>query len=167
VPFPRAFDCSRPSPSRADSNLKHATCWPQHRRRSEQADQATIVSPEPVGRCSLPRVVSVSDYKCASRLTTHQSQLRNHHFSNRPPRRLETTVTPRKQTAATRLNRQLSRIFGVTNHESQITNPGISNRHSKLLEFAATHTKQRMASGSNRHFLAGCRSLHPSNLRIR
>jgi|HubBroStandDraft_4_1064222.scaffolds.fasta_scaffold27160_1 hypothetical protein len=76
------------------------------------------------------------------RVSTQQLPFTSHSRSNRQPRRLETIATSRKQTPATRFNRQLSSVFAYgsgagdsqpstinfelqqvfTDHESQVTN---------------------------------------------
>src|SRR5580704_4679123 len=115
---------------------------PATERASRSGDNSVARTGGPL--LTAPRCVRLRLQVC---LATHQSQLRNHHFSNRPPRRLETTVTPRKQTAATRLNRQLSRIFGVTNHESQITNPGISKSSLQVIRIRRNSHKTKNGIG--------------------
>jgi hypothetical protein len=76
---------------------------------------------------------------------------RSHAKINRQPCRLETTVTPTKQTPATQFNRQRFATRQITNHESQITSHARSNRHTSRLENAVSHRKQTLASRSNRH----------------
>ncbi len=81
-------------------------------------------------------------YNRAPRVSTQQLPFTSHSRSNRQPRRLETIATARKQTPATRFNRQLSSVFAhgsgardsqpstinfelqqvFTDHESQVTN---------------------------------------------
>ncbi len=72
---------------------------------------------------------------------------------NRQPRRLESPVSPTKQTLATQINRQLSGASSSANHNSPTTNNATSNRQWQILEFTVTHTKQTAAPRSNRHFL--------------
>jgi hypothetical protein len=101
-----------------------------------------------------------------------QSPIVSRVFSNRQPGRLESVVTPRKQTAGTRLNRQLSgtsRIqlsssgFGITRSraaapESRITSHELRARASaNNVELAASAKKQQIRESNlntvGRYFL--------------
>lgn len=92
-------------------------------------------------------------YKSALLFSSHSSLTTRHCLFNRPPRRLEITVTHINETPATPINRQLSGILCDANHISPITNNAPSNRQCQILEFPVSRTKQTPASRSNRHFL--------------
>ncbi len=81
---------------------------------------------------------------------------------NRKPRRLESAISPTKQTPAPQINRQqiaTSRIThpSISNRHNQNAAPAFirhcrSNRHTSRLENAISRRKQTLGTVSNRHF---------------
>ncbi len=72
---------------------------------------------------------------------------------NRQPRRLESAISPTKQTPTPQINRQHFSTSRVTNHYSPITTHSLSNRHTSRLENAISRRKQTLGTLPNRHFL--------------
>jgi hypothetical protein len=107
-----------------------------------------------------PHVTSqLQRYIPAPPFTRYSSPATSHYEINRKPRRLESAISPTKQTPAPQINRQQSANSRITSHESQIANYGRSNRHISRLEIIKNPTRTR---NSTVLIVTKVRFLHPA-----